>query len=630
MSNRLSFLRMILAGLMLAGPGTSLPVMAQNVSTSPPAEPVDRMTKPRDITATLRQDGATAPTSDEAAGNAPLVDSADNATATTAASEEDTSDTSTAETLPAPTLETSSLSSADGVGLRRQDPSSIRLAALGIDRPDQEGLGRLMWDGSEAERVNRLYELLPRHVPAISLHERLMHVMLARSVPPEGSVEMAEALVRNRLDWLKDNVTGDDLAALVRQLPMTGDWMDWQTWLVYHDLLTREDEEACTIADSQAATTLEPLWHQINAFCHVIHGEVAKASFALDILEDRGVDDPIFFALMRKLTGAGNPIDEVEGDTGLLNLVLMDSARVSIDEEMISAVDTGYQSSLGQLRYLSDGAALLHGARVFRNPQAGITDIIATWALLPPSKVPASEALTRLRLGGTPDEIDLARLYAWQATVLEQDARAAADLAYAALEIDLGHIGIRALGLWLPFIATASEDAGLAHRTGPLLGLDEAFMRDQVTIEAGAWAKLLALPDEPLDPASLILAGALDAIPLLAAVGVEVPELPWEDLLEGTPGLTGAASPLSLPRLEALKTAAAGGRKAETLMMAALALDTTPLHQLSRDDAATVAGALFEAGLEETSRDLAREILKSWAVHRHFNAMAAGKAANAS
>jgi len=622
MSHRMYVHLVILAGLALAGLGMMQPLMAQTVTTSPGVE----TTKPRDITAILKQGTSPEPATNTNAGDSTgNEDSADGAE-TPALSEESNTATDSGQ----PSLSSDTSAGSASLGLRRQDPSAIRLAALGVDRPDQDGLGRLMWDGSQAERVNQLYGMLPRQITATALHGRIVHLMLSRSVPPEGSVDMAETLVRGRLNWLKHNVAGDDLAALVRQLPVTDDWMDWQTWLVYHDLLMREDEEACTIADRQATTTLEPVWHQINAFCLIIQGDDVKASFALDILEDRGVEDPVFFALMRKLTGADDQLSEVAGDTGLLNLVLMDSARVSIDEQVISSVDASYQSSLGQLRNLSDEASLLQGARILRNPQATVTDIIATWALLPPSKVPASEALTRLRLGGTADEIDLARLYAWQATVLEEDAIAAADLAYAALEIDLNHIGIRALGLWLPFIATASDNPGFAFKTGPLLGLDNTFTRDQITVEAEAWAEILRLPDEPLDPSHLILADALDAVPLLAAVGVDVSVLVWEDFLDDTTGLVGVTTPLSLARLNALKAAASGGRKAETLLLAALALDDTPLHQLSRDDAAITAGALFEAGLEETARDLARDILRSWTVHRHFNAMAARKAANAS
>jgi hypothetical protein len=616
---RMYFQRWILAGLMLAGWGMAQPIMAQTVSTSPD------LAKPRDITAILKQGSAAKTETETSTGENPVTSAEVPAGTEGVGVEGNTNQAPSSSDATA-----SSEASSGSLGLRRQDPSAIRLAALGIDRPDQDGLGRLMWDGSQAEQVNTLYALLPAQLPAAALHDSLMHLMLARSVPPEGSVEIAETLVRGRLNWLKNNVAGNDLAALVRQLPATEDWIDWQTWLVYHDLLTREDEEACKIADLQATNTLEPIWHQINAFCHIIHGEDAKASFALDILEDRGVEDPAFFALMRKLAGADNQIDEVASDTGLLNLVLMDSARVSIDEQMISSIDVSYRSSLGQLRYLSDNAAMLQGARVFRDPQAGITDIIATWALLPPSKVPASEALTRLRLGGTADEIDLARLYAWQATVLEQDSKAAADLAYAALEIDLNNAGIKALGLWLPFIATASDDPGFAFKTGPLLGLDQSFSRDQITAEAEAWAELLRLPDEPLDPSHLILANALDAMPLLAAVGVDVPEIDWQDFLETTTGLAVTTTPLSYARLNALTSAASAGRKAETLLLTVLALDGTPLHQLSRDDAAKVAGALFEAGLETTARDLARDILRSWAVHRHFNATATGKAANAS
>jgi hypothetical protein len=51
------------------------------------------------------------------------------------------------------------------------------------------------------------------------------------------------------------------------------------------------------------------------------------------------------------------------------------------------------------------------------------------------------------------------------------------------------------------------------------------------------------------------------------------------------------------------------------LMLAALMQDT-PLHALSRDDAATLAGALYDAGLIEESRQFAVDIMRAWGAYR--------------
>jgi len=57
-------------------------------------------------------------------------------------------------------------------------------------------------------------------------------------------------------------------------------------------------------------------------------------------------------------------------------------------------------------------------------------------------------------------------------------------------------------------------------------------------------------------------------------------------------------------------------KPAETVMMIAAILGDMPLHQLDRDDAATLAGALYDAGLIRESRLFAIEIMRSWGGYR--------------
>ena len=186
-------------------------------------------------------------------------------------------------------------------GLTSTSPSSVRLASLGIDLDAVDGLDRLMWGESTVDVVMAIYELLPSNIASPILDQRTSHILLSRAVPPEGSITTAENIVEHRLNWLKDNVEGSDLAILVRQLPDTERWREWKTWLVLHDLINRNDDEACAYGIAQAGTTLDALWHQIKAFCQVIGGNESDASFALDILEDTGLEDATYFALMAKL-----------------------------------------------------------------------------------------------------------------------------------------------------------------------------------------------------------------------------------------------------------------------------------------------------------------------------------------
>ena len=117
--------------------------------------------------------------------------------------------------------------------------------------------------------------------------------------------------------------------------------------------------------------TLDVIWHKINAFCMIINNELGKASFAIDILEDRGVTGPIYFPTMRQLTGGAATTDLRIEQAGAdaLDLVLLESTRVDISRSSIAPLDE-FAFSLSQLRYLEDEAATLLAARQFHRGDA--------------------------------------------------------------------------------------------------------------------------------------------------------------------------------------------------------------------------------------------------------------------
>ena len=141
---------------------------------------------------------------------------------------------------------------------------------------------------------------------------------------------------------------------------------------------------------------------------------------------------------------------------------------------------------------------------------------------------------------------------------------------------------------------------------GPLAGLTADVVaggdRSGLSIEARAWADILAFPEIPIRDDMLVRAGALDAVPLLRAAGLAVEDINWSAHYDVTKSLATGRVSLPLARLERLEAAAADGRKAEAVMLAVVMLGDTPLHHLSRDDAARVVAAFNAAGLDETAR----------------------------
>ena len=166
--------------------------------------------------------------------------------------ETNTTSGTNAGTAASPIL-TSSTSISVSSSLTQKDPSSIRLGSLGLDREDVDGLGRLMWEGSDARTVLELMASLDPEQTPRAFRAVLDHMMAARAVPPEGFIDIAPDIINAKLNWLASSGASDDLAAMIRQLPDTSSWEDPKAWLLMHDLMTRNDAAACATAQKKGA-----------------------------------------------------------------------------------------------------------------------------------------------------------------------------------------------------------------------------------------------------------------------------------------------------------------------------------------------------------------------------------------
>ena len=559
---------------------------------------------PVDLTTLIKhtEDDASAESADNTSLNTNLNNTALNNTAATEAGDN---------------TETAVQPAAPSISLKRKDPSSIRLAAVGVDRDSLDGLDSLMWQGSDANTILSLQEALANSAPPSAFDAPLHHLTIARVVPPEGFVDQAPALIETRLNALAKAGASDDLAALVAQLPTEERWQDWQKWLAVHHLITRNDNAACTAARDQVGQTLDPLWHQINTFCAVVAGDADQASFALDILMDSGLSTSNFDQLMRQLIGQTKADDLDMTTVSGLDLVLMDSARITIEPEALSQLDQGHYGSVMSLRYLSDDSLRLLNARHFNHDD--MISLKTSWALLPIRPMSSAEALTRFSVGGDADDIALARLDAWQTIAAEKDDRTAAQLAYEALIIDYNYAGIRGFSLWLPIIERGADSLDLEDKIGPVLGFVPETSRLTMSKEAMAWHDLLAFSRKPTDVENLEIIAGFDSLPLLNAINVPVEAIDWMTVSADGDTLSGAGMNVPYQALMQLVEIANQERKAETLMRAALLLDGVDLATLNRDDAALIVSVLHQVGMKDTARALARDILVSWGAARHFN-----------
>ena len=104
-----------------------------------------------------------------------------------------------------------------------------------------------------------------------------------------------------------------------------------------------------------------------------------RASFALDILKDSGAGDPLYYELMQALTNGDVVTVDDQMDLSLLNIILMDSARININADALANLPTSYSGTATRLRYLDPAANRLL-AHVLM-PKTALK-IASSWALI--------------------------------------------------------------------------------------------------------------------------------------------------------------------------------------------------------------------------------------------------------
>lgn len=599
-------------------------------SVSPAFAQNDQNEAPVDLTKLIKTSPDNNSNNAAASSDVTVTTTTVNAATNSEDQEEETNNEDNA-TASSSSIVTSTTSISVSSSLTKKDPSSIRLGSLGLERQDVDGLGRLMWEGSDAETIlNLMTSLDPVRTPR-ALRPLIDHMMTARAVPPEGFIDIAPDIINAKLNWLAAVGYSDDLAAMIRQLPETETWDDTKAWLILHDLMTRNDEAACRSAQKKVLVTLDALWHQINAFCAVINGDDMKAAFALDILEDSGVEDPLYFGLMRLLTDGGEMVIEDQEGLSLLNLVLMDSARQTIEVDALRTLPQSYNTSVQSLRYLSPSASRLIGARQYSS-NIGADEITRTWALLPREELSSSEALTRLRFSGVTENTDedttaLSRLNAWHAISAEKEELSKASLAFEAMMADYNLRGISAVEFWLPLIEGGINSAEVDTKIGPLMGFSNTPSKVLMNNQALAWHDIVTPSPRPLDEGIINTAAAYDVIPLIRALGRPISEINW-DTTTRSAGLAESSTSLPYAELMKIERSAESGRKAETILRISELLQNRALTSLNRNDAAQLISVLMRLDMAETANRLARDILVNWAVDRHISSLNGSSADN--
>ena len=527
----------------------------------------------------------------------------------------------------------------------RRSISKVGLASIGLNQitPADPVVNSLIWSDSDAEQALALLKATPAKGSSVALLALTSSITIQTAVPPKNAGELAEQLVKSRLDWLARSGQSDKLSQIVRLLPLDEEWSDWKRWQIEYDMVRRADKEACDDAERFAVQTLDPFWHKAKVICALLDGQLGAASFSADILRASGEQDDNFFQLVDKLLGRSSTLSLDLDGLSLLHLVLMDAAHVQISAAAFENLPASMIQAASSFRYLAPDAALNTSYQMLdRNVQtAGETEQI--WRSLLTAPVPAEAALASLR---------------------DHQARGGSHMRST---------GLNSAYLWVGLATRQGEDTDMliaqalrretkAGRIDLLLDLYASLIRQRIEVTEAAslsqqlvsdYAVILSLatPSQPLpsvlDAASqkaddikrvlqlrnnsvwdADLMARLDCwslLPVLEAIGISPPPSDWVGRLTSS---SGSADPLSeglisyhrLPALGllALEQATEAGRVGEVGLIAAKLIQPVNLGWVAPSDGARVITALQQVGLDRTASALANELIVSSLLRWHF------------
>ena len=479
------------------------------------------------------------------------------------------------------------------------------------------------WAGTSLGTAKRLVSALPAAPRSRALRDVQFKVMVSELTPPPPDGSGPPSLFARKVDRLAAMGEAESLNEMVRS---AGGYVDpaIAAAVVNSLMLAGEKEGACAIARSHALA--EPFKRRADVACMVAAGDNAGAMAASAAL--RG-NDPMLAKLVEVAAGglppSAAPPTQLDGPA----MVMLDLAyvqppaaalkttqpplmrslvahrtlpmpmRLDIAErgEALAIIEA---TKLGDLyiEALRDGvvlppamarrARLVYAARKAANPQEVVNSIIAVYgeargsSLFP--TIARASAAGLLNIPAQPQFANIAQ-EAMRGFLLLGDKQQTKAWTQLALKAAYNNArAMNALDRLLPLVAIAGVD-------------DPKRLPPE---DVNRWYEVMRQDDAARAP----LRGYL-LLELFRATGIDVPRGSTQ-LPEALPANVRLVSPAAAT-MQALQAAASGRRRAETALLASIAVGETPLIQLHPAAVGAIVRALREVGEDHAGRLFAVE-----------------------
>jgi len=347
------------------------------------------------------------------------------------------------------------------------------------------------------------------------------------------------------------------------------------------------------------------------------------------VLAANGIEDQMFFSLVKEVLNAGAPQPIDASKLNSLHIVLMDVANRPIPLEGLAVLPRQMAETVVKLKFLGPDARMVSTFDGLNRGLISARQAGKLWRNAGTETTDPALALAQLDVNADP----LTTALAWRALAAEASAQRLGGVAKAVRAEILAGNGAIMVPLYAELVREALtdeavaaqmkfDDLGLAPRLAMLLAISSP--EDDTTLEsfAGNSEALLAagllrsLSGEPVSNTALDTLDLWHLLPVLMASGATIETQNWLELTKTVKAGTRSLVALSPVLLEAVKKAAADRRVAETVLLVNWLLQDVALAEISPADAAIVIAALQQIGQEVTAKALAQEILAAHLMRR--------------
>ena len=217
-----------------------------------------------------------------------------------------------------------------------QSLRAIDVSSAGLIDDAEGGLGVDLWRGIARPLVERLLPRLPVATASPAMRDLARRLLLTRARVPAGPATVP-SLLGLRVERL--SAAGDTASVNALMSLAPADLADRRVARAKVDALLLSGDPAGACADLPALVADDPgevYWIKGMAFCRALAGAPEEAAFVADLLRDRGVDDPPFFALLGALAGDRGRSVESLLDPAPLHIAMMRAARLPLPADAIA------------------------------------------------------------------------------------------------------------------------------------------------------------------------------------------------------------------------------------------------------------------------------------------------------